>query len=77
MDAKIRKKNNIERLLQGFDGTGTGAVVAEDALGGVFPLTGVVVHLDIHRTHLQTFAAVYTFLLIAMDAQQGIAARGF
>ena len=57
--------------LQRLHGTLLLAAVAEDALRGVLPLAGVVVHLHVHRTDFQTFAAMNALTFVATDAQHG------
>ena len=57
--------------LQRLYGTLFLAAVAEDALRGVLPLAGVVVHLHVHRADFQTFAAMDAFAFVATDAQHG------
>lgn len=47
------------------------ALVAQNALGGVFPLARFVVHLHIHRADFQAFTALDTFFFIAVDAKHG------
>lgn len=57
-------------LMQRFCRTDLCALIAENALCSVFPLTGLFVGLYIHGADPQTFAAVNAFVLIAVNAQQ-------
>ena len=63
-------------LTQCFRGAGLRAFIAEDTLRSVLSSAGLLTDLNIHGTNLQTFPAVDTFALIAVDAQQGKIAHG-
>ena len=56
---------------QCFHGTFFDALVSQDALGGVFAFTRILIRLYVHRADFQAFATLDAFALVAMDAQQG------
>ena len=57
-------------LFQRFNRTSLLAFLAKDAFCGVFPIAGVIVHLDLHGTDFQTLAALDALALVAMDTEQ-------
>ena len=56
--------------MQCLCGTHLRALIAEYALCSVFPLAGFPVDLHIHGADAQAFAAMDTFALVAMNAQE-------
>ena len=58
-------------LLQCLHWAGFCALVAQDALRGVFAFAGVLVNLYLHWANLQAFAAVNALAFVAADAKQG------
>ena len=57
--------------MQCLGGADLCAFVAEDTFRPVFPLAGFFVDLHVHGADPQAFAAVDTFTLVAVNAQQG------
>ena len=58
-------------LFQSVNGTGFLALLAKDALGGVFSVTRIAVDFYIHRAGLDALAAVDAFFLVTFDAKPG------
>jgi hypothetical protein len=56
-------------LFKSFYRTFFGALMAQDTLGCVFALAGIVVHFYLHGTDFQAFATLDAFTLVAMDAK--------
>lgn len=64
-------KTRQERGLQRFFRTRFCTFKAEDAFRAVFAFSGIVCHINIHRTYLFTFAAGNAFAFVALDSEQG------
>ena len=63
-------------ILQRFLGANLGASQTGDALCSILAIAGVVAHLNVHGTFLQTLAALDTLVLVALDAKQREVAHG-
>ena len=62
--------------MQCLGGADLCAFVAEDTFRPAFPLAGFFVDLHVHGADPQAFAAVDTFTLVAVNAQQRKIAHG-
>ena len=60
---------------QSFCRTGFRTLLTENALCSILATASVFVHLDLHRTHLQTLTTTDALVLITLNANQGVIAH--